>query len=141
MKHLSLYESFSTGKRWMASSWPKKGHYRGVRFLRELYPKEDAKEITDLIRKYRDEKGWFSSEKYNPDNPDFKVPMDVYWYEIMRPDGKNEIIFFEDFNNDHGDYSYEGFMTAETLDGKYEFTVGAIDTGDGYELDLDTLDW
>jgi hypothetical protein len=141
MKHISLYESFRTGERWMASSWPKKGHYRGVRFLRELSPEDDSEEITDLIRKYREERDWFASEKYNPDNPDFKVPRDVFWYEIIRPDGKNEIIFFDDFESGYGDYNYEGFMTAETLDGKYEFTVDAIDTGDGYELNLDTLDW
>lgn len=146
MKHIRLFEDsignlgYPSGK---FSSWPKKKHYRGVRILRSLDHNDDRKEIIDLIKKYHREKGWFEHtlKKINIDSPDFKIPYDTHWFEIMRPDGKNEVVFFDDFDGSYGDSAGDGFVSATTFDEKYEFTMGAYNFNDEIEVDPDSLDW
>ena len=146
MKHIRLFEDsignmgYPTGK---FSRWPKKKHYRGVRILRSLDHDDDREEIIGIIKKLHRENGWFEHilRKSNIDSPDFKIPYDTHWFEIMRPDGKNEVVFFDDFDGGYGDSAGDGFVSATTSDEKYEFTMGAYNFNDEVEVDPDTLDW
>jgi hypothetical protein len=146
MKHIRLFEDsvgnhgYPTGK---FSRWPKKKHYRGVRVLRSLDHNNDREEIIDLLKKYHKGKGWFDHylKQNNIDSPDFKIPYDTHWFELIRPDGKNEVIFFDDFDGGYGDSAGDGFVSATTFDEKYEFTMGAYNFNDEIEVDPDSLDW
>jgi len=59
----------------------------------------------------------------------------------MRPDGKNEVVSFDDFDGGFGDSAGEGFVSATTFDEKYEFTMSAYNYRDEVEVDPETLDW
>ena len=147
MKHIRLFEDsignlgYPTGK---FSRWPKKKHYRGVRILRSLDHDNDREEIIELIKKYHKDKGWFAHhlKLNNIDSPNYKIPYDTHWFEIIRPDGKNEVVFFDDFDGSYGEYKGDGFVSATTYDEKYEFTMAAQSSmGGDIEVDPDQLDW
>ena len=143
MKHVDIFESFSNFPRGKSSRWPKQKHNRGVKVIRSLSHVDDRDEIIDLIKKYYKEKGWFEHhlKKNNIDSPDYKIPYDTHWFEIMRPDGKNEVVSFDDFDGGFGDSAGEGFVSATTFDEKYEFTMSAYNYRDEVEVDPETLDW
>jgi hypothetical protein len=143
MKYVDIFESFSNFPSGKSSRWPKQKHNRGVKVIRSLSHVDDRDEIIDLIKKYYKEKGWFEHDlkKNNIDSPDYKIPYDTHWFEIMRPDGKNEVVFFDDFDGGFGDSAEDGFVSATTFDEKYEFTMGAYNYRDEVEVDPDTLDW
>ena len=50
-------------------------------------------EIIGIIKKLHRENGWFEHilRKSNIDSPDFKIPYDTHWFEIMRPDGRTKL--------------------------------------------------
>jgi hypothetical protein len=139
MSHIKLFEDyFRPGP---FSYWPKQPHSKGVKIMRTLDPDdvEDLEEIKKAVESAFFRKNWFTGWVTNG-KAEIPKYTDVYFAEVLRPDGKTEILFFDNF-----EYVDDGMGTvgAETQDGKYEFWLNATGTRDGdYEIDYPLeLDW
>lgn len=148
MQKLKLFEDFSRSlydfPKGPYSKWPKQQHSRGVKVTRQLFPNDadDRGEIEEHILQGFKKQGWFkdwvSGDKVNlPKTPG------MVFLEVIRPDGIVEILSFEDFIAEDGDYRTTGYLTTTTLDDKYDFTIGANSyEPNEYEVeDFGSLDW
>lgn len=98
----------------------------------------DYREIVEYIEDVQKKFGWFAEWKNKIPEPDLFRRSDVFFFDVLRPDGKTELIFF-----DGGDYESEepgyGYMSTETMDGKYSMHVSASRWGDDVEI-IDPVD-
>ena len=62
----------------------------------------------------------------------------VEFAEVLMPEGGKEILAFEDFDDTDMDENGYGFISAESLNGKWYFVVPATERGD---VEWDQLDF
>ena len=138
MKHVKLYESFprSSGP---SSNWPRKKSYRGVRILDILDPQdsEDMKKIEAYIKLAHSKRDWFRDSFDSAGSFAPKIS-GVEFAEVLMPEGGKEILAFEDFDDTDMDENGYGFISAESLNGKWYFVVPATERGD---VEWDQLDF
>ncbi len=132
MSYIKLFEDYSRPGPY--SIWPKQSHSKGVKIIRTLSPKDedDLQEIKKAVESAFLRKNWFTGWVTNG-KADIPKNTDVFFAEVLRPDGKLEILFFDDFQLDDHEL---GTVAAETQDGKYEFSLNAtVDREGDYEID------
>jgi hypothetical protein len=139
MSYIKLFEDYSRIGPY--SSWPKQPHSKGVKIIRTLDPKddEDLEEIKKEVESAFQRKNWFTGWVTNG-KAEIPKYTEVFFAEVLRPDGKAEILFFDEFfPGDDG----MGTVGAETQDGKYEFWLNATGNVHGdYEIDIPfEMDW
>jgi len=137
VNHLKLFESFSTSG--PSSNWPRKKSYRGVRILDILDPKdsEDMKKIEAYIKLAHSKRDWFRDSFDSAGNFTPRIS-EVAFAEVLMPEGGKEILAFEDFDDTGSEDSGYGIITAESLNGKWYFSVPSTIHGD---VDWDELDF
>jgi hypothetical protein len=118
MKHLLPIQSLFEIERYPSSPWPKRKVYSGVKIteiLDEENP-EDLERIKEYMKSAYQRNKWFSG--YFDANGVFNgnIPFNVTFVEMALPDGKIEIIPFE-----QDEYEGEWLWTGSTLDQKWDF--------------------
>ena len=138
MKHVKFFESFYRPPG-PSSSWPRKKGYRGVRILDVLNPKdsEDMSKIEAYIKLAHSKRDWFRDSFDSAGSFTPKIS-GVEFAEVLMPEGGKEILAFEDFDDTHSDENGYGIITAESLNGKWSFSVPATEHGD---VEWDQLDF
>ncbi len=132
MSYIKLFEDYSRPGPY--SIWPKQSHSKVVKVIRTLDPEDDKdlEEIKKAVESAFQRKNWFTGWMING-KADVPRNTEVFFAEVLRPDGIPEILFFDGFETDDHEL---GTVAAETQDGKYEFLLNATANRDGdYEID------
>jgi hypothetical protein len=136
VKHIKLFESYPS------SHWPRKKTYRGVKVLNVLDYRipGDSQRIKDYLKLAYDRNGWFKSyfDSNNQLIPGSENFGGTEFAEVLMPTGRREILAFDDFDGTNSDEQGFGYISAESLDGKWSFWVDATSDGD---VEWDSLDF
>jgi len=140
MKHLKIFENY--GK---SSPWPQRNHYRGTK-VREIYDLEDPEikqKADELATNLRKKFGWFPNNVTSDGTVDLPLDSDVFFVNMIRPDGKPEDLLFMDYEEGDkvGFDETTGTVSTTTLDGKYDIWAYASDIDGSIEVDWNELDW
>jgi hypothetical protein len=138
MKHLEIFE------KWKSSPWPQTRHYRGSKIL-EIYDLDDPevkKKADSLATEFNKKFGWFPNN-LKDGSVDLPLDSDVFFVNMIRPDGKPEDLLFMDYEETDkiGFNETTGSVSTKTLDGKYDIWAYASDIDGSIEVDWKELDW
>jgi hypothetical protein len=123
------------------SSWPRKKNYSGVFVLNHLDPKkiDDQEKINNYIKLAREKKDWFKPYPGKKEDDFEQIYINTEFAEVMMPNGTKEILAFDNFDSTDAEEEGEGIISAQSLDGKWEFWVPVKDWGG--EINWQELDF